>query len=256
MSGRADAERPVGGLSRPALAEVVSFARSRLAEGIGVQDLADHAGYSPFHFSRLFRSAARIPPGQYLTALRIDAAKKLLLTETIAVVDVATAVGFDSQSSFSRRFRDTVGVAPGRFRALADTLSTAPLPTFRIGDQGQPRVEVRLDLPDRWRPGPRVQIWLGWFPTPAPIGLPAAGVLAEGAGSLALPLCPGHPWLLALAVSGTADPEDYLLPRRPLVGFHPAPLCAPAQVTVRIAPAEELEVPLLCVLPSLAGAPG
>ncbi|MFQ6485264.1 helix-turn-helix transcriptional regulator [Brachybacterium epidermidis] len=107
----AAAQQPgaTGPLDGPALASVLELARSA-APTLTATDLADQAGYSPFHFSRLFTARLGIGPGQYLTALRIDAAKRLLLSDSDPVVDVATAVGFDFLSSFSRRFRETVGV--------------------------------------------------------------------------------------------------------------------------------------------------
>ena len=93
------------------------------AATLDVADLAEHAGYSPFHFTRIFGARMGIGPGQHLIALRIDAAKRMLLAGDDAVIDVAAAVGFDSLSSFSRRFRSTVGVAPGQLRRLAQTVA-------------------------------------------------------------------------------------------------------------------------------------
>ncbi|WP_262424225.1 helix-turn-helix transcriptional regulator [Brachybacterium sp. Z12] len=101
---------------------VLHFAHENAAT-LDVADLAAQAGYSPFHFTRIFSARMGIGPGQYLTALRIDAAKRMLLAGDDAVIDVASAVGFDSLSSFSRRFRSTVGVAPGQLRRLADRIS-------------------------------------------------------------------------------------------------------------------------------------
>ena len=84
------------------------------AATLDVADLAEHAGYSPFHFTRLFGARMGIGPGQYLTALRIDAAKRMLLAGDDAVIDVAAAVGFDSLSSFGRRFRSSSFARPTR----------------------------------------------------------------------------------------------------------------------------------------------
>lgn len=120
-------------LDSAALASVVAFARESAHEGITVADLAEHAGYSPFHFTRLFGNSIRMSPGQFLTALRIDAAKRLLLAGTDPVIDVATAVGFDSLSSFARRFRELVAVPPARLRRLAHEVGDAPLKPFRLG---------------------------------------------------------------------------------------------------------------------------
>jgi AraC family transcriptional regulator len=96
---------------------LLALAREQAATLV-VQDLADHAAYSPFHFTRLFTARVGMSPGQYLVAQRIDAAKRLLLEADDPVIDVATHVGFDSLSSFGRRFHATVGTSPGAFREL------------------------------------------------------------------------------------------------------------------------------------------
>ena len=87
----------------------IELIRSPALPALTATDLADHVGYSPFHFSRPFRASTGLSPGQFLTGVRMDTAKRLLLADRDAVVDIATAVGFDSLSSFTRRFRAAVG---------------------------------------------------------------------------------------------------------------------------------------------------
>ena len=149
---------PVPPPTEPALASALALARERPAE-LSVSDLADHAGYSPFHFSRLFARHAGIGPGQYLTALRIDTAKRLLLTDDDAVIEVATAVGFTSLSSFTRRFRETVGVPPAQLRRLAERISDTPPRPFSLLRPGTGTVHAEIELPPAFSPrgdaGPR-----------------------------------------------------------------------------------------------------
>lgn len=240
-------------LSGPPLASVLELARS-LAPTLSATDLADHAGYSPFHFSRLFTSRMGIGPGQYLTALRIDAAKRLLLADAGAVVDVATEVGFDSLSSFGRRFKQTVGVSPGHLRRLADQVADRPPAPFAVPG-GDPRaVQVHLDVPKPMCVGGDPSVWVGWFPQPAPIGLPAAGILVRGRRTVELPLSPGAPWLLGFAVASHADVLDHLAPEHPVVAAHPLPLTCASDVTLRFSDRGESGVPLLSALPSLCRA--
>ncbi|GAA1490456.1 helix-turn-helix transcriptional regulator [Brachybacterium sacelli] len=233
-----------------ALTSALDLARRSPAE-LSVTDLADHAGYSPFHFSRLFARQVGIGPGQYLTALRIDMAKRLLLTDADAVIDVATAVGFDSLSSFTRRFRATVGVPPGRLRHLADHLSDKPPLPFSLLSPGPGAVSARLELSEGFSPRGDPSIWVGWYPHPAPIGLPLSGVLVSGTESVRLPLCPGAPFLLGFAVPLHADPLDQLAPTAPVVAVHPVPITRSGQVTLRFAAPTTPRPPLLTALPSL-----
>ena len=235
-------------LSGTALSSVLELARAQHTDGLSVADLADHAGYSPFHFSRLFSASMHLSPGQFLTALRVDTAKRMLLANTDPVIDVAMGVGFDSLSSFSRRFRATVGVPPASLRTLADRVADAPPRPFRLVDEQAAAVRVTSVLPDD---GPSAAaLWLGWYRQPAPVGLPAAGVLAEYGEPVRLPLSPGAPWLLGFAVPDASDVASQLIPSKPLVAVHPAPLHAAGEVTLRYRAGTQ-GVPLLSALPSL-----
>ncbi|WP_306840110.1 helix-turn-helix domain-containing protein [Neorhizobium huautlense] len=52
--------------------------RARLAEDIGLDDLANEARLSPFHFARMFKQTVGLPPRAYLTQLRVERACELL----------------------------------------------------------------------------------------------------------------------------------------------------------------------------------
>ena len=235
----------------PLIADALDLARERATEGVTVADLAAHVGYSPFHFSRLFSTATGISPGHFVTALQMDAAKRLLLDGDAAVIDVATAVGFDSLSSFSRRFKSTVGVTPGGLRQLADRVADRPPRPFRISGDIDTEVTVHLDVPAGTRPPGEMALWVGWYSAPVPVGLPNAGALVTDADQVVLPLCPGAPWLLGFAVPTHAGPRDHLTPTRPLVARLREPITAPGRATLRFALAGPTSPPLLSALPSL-----
>lgn len=225
------------------------------AATLDVADLADHAGYSPFHFSRVFAARVGMGPGRYLTALRIDAAKRLLLADRDPVIDIATAVGFDSLSSFARRFRSTVGVPPARLRHLAEHIHDHPPRPFSLLTPGPPAVLVTLDVAAACSPRGDASVWVGWYPHPAPVGLPRAGMLVAGVPRVRLPLCEGAPYLLGFAVAAHADPLDHLVPSAPVVAAHPAPITGQCEVTLHFgAQPAHRRIPLLTALPSLCPA--
>lgn len=238
-------------LAEDRLASVLDLAQEQTAT-LQVADLAEQAGYSPFHFSRMFSARVGIGPGAYLIALRIDTAKRMLLEGSDPVIDVASAVGFESLSSFSRRFRSTVGVAPGQLRRLADRISDRPPRPFALLQPHSSGVRVHLELPEGLDRRGDASVWVGWYPHPAPIGLPRSGALLSGVPHVDLPLCDGAPYLLGFAVPAHADPLDQLVPGEPLVAVHPTPLTAAGEVTLRFtAQAARGRVPLLTALPSL-----
>lgn len=96
--------------------------REALAEGFAEpQSLgraAQHAGWSPFHFQRLFSRAFGESPHRFLTRRRIEEARRLLARTDLPVTDVCLAVGYESLGTFSRRFRAHVGHSPTAYRSL------------------------------------------------------------------------------------------------------------------------------------------
>ncbi len=95
-------------------------ARDWLAAGFDgpapLDDVAARAGLSPFHFHRLFTGAFGETPHEFLTRLRIDRARRLLLAENESVTDICFDVGYQSLGSFSARFRSLTGLSPSEFR--------------------------------------------------------------------------------------------------------------------------------------------
>jgi AraC-like DNA-binding protein len=91
---------------------------ARFAEprGLALEDLAREAAMSPFHFARLFRELTGTPPHRYLRNLRLEAARRLLLSGA-RVTDACYDAGFSSLSHFSRQFRRRYGLSPSRLTA-------------------------------------------------------------------------------------------------------------------------------------------
>lgn len=233
-----------------------SFLREHLAEPITFEDAADHVGYSPAHLARTFTRHVGVAPGAYLAATRFHAAKTLLLEQELDVVDACTAVGYTSLPTFTRRFSAAVGITPGRLRPLAQSLADSEQAPFAVTDSHRASVVVTWDLPAKPLRRPPL-VWLGWYPSPAPLGLPRAGRLVSGTDQVKLPLCVGAPWLLAFAVDPLADVTEHLAPSAPLVAVHPAPLRAdapsgaPAPVHLDFSVPGVERPPLLSALPVL-----
>ena len=81
-----------------------------------LDEVAAHGGLSPFHFHRRFTQAFGETPHEFLTRLRIDRAKKLLLAGNDTVTGICFDVGYESLGSFSSRFRSLTGLSPTQFR--------------------------------------------------------------------------------------------------------------------------------------------
>lgn len=95
---------------------------------ITVDSVASSAGYSRFHFVRLFRQTYGETPGHYLSRRRIERAQELLRSANLTVTEICMLVGFSSLGSFSARFSELVGMSPTRFRATAHPAGSSPIP--------------------------------------------------------------------------------------------------------------------------------
>lgn len=92
------------------------FIDKQYAQPVSLSDMADKAFLSKYHFVRLFRNTYGRTPHQYLTAVRIAQAKRLLKTNG-PVQAVCFAVGFDSVSSFTGLFKRMTGSTPSVYQA-------------------------------------------------------------------------------------------------------------------------------------------
>jgi AraC-like DNA-binding protein len=85
-------------------------------QSIGLEDAADQAGISPFHFLRLFSDTLGVTPHQYLVRSRLRHAARRLAEDDSAITDIAYDVGFGDLSNFVRTFHRAAGASPLRFR--------------------------------------------------------------------------------------------------------------------------------------------
>ena len=82
---------------------------------IDLDNIADEAYFSKFHFIRLFRSIYGKTPHQYLTSVRMEQAKQLLRSG-VASKEVAFRVGFESIPSFTGLFKRYAGRTPAEWQ--------------------------------------------------------------------------------------------------------------------------------------------
>lgn len=106
------------------------FIDNRYADGIDVDNIADEACFSKYHFIREFKKVYGKSPHRYLITVRIEKARQLLQAGQ-PVSDVCFAVGFESVSSFSGLFKRMTGVTPSGYleqqQVIKKEMSKIPL---------------------------------------------------------------------------------------------------------------------------------
>jgi len=106
-------EQPLG-QERKAVQQARRYIDECFAQGITLTQLAEHVSLSPYYLLRVFRAEVGMPPYAYLESVRIRQAQRLIEAGS-PLVEVAAAAGFSSQSHLTQRFRQIVGVTPGRY---------------------------------------------------------------------------------------------------------------------------------------------
>ena len=98
------------------LARVAAHLETAYGERLRLDDLARSAGVSRNTLLRSFGTYYGVSPMQYLLAVRIREAQRLLRDTELSVTEVASRCGFSDGNYFCRRFAQRVGVSPGRYR--------------------------------------------------------------------------------------------------------------------------------------------
>jgi AraC-like DNA-binding protein len=111
-----DATGWLAALRDPPLARALAVLHARVAENWTTEQLAEEALLSRSAFAERFAKTLGIPPMTYLTRWRMLIASQRLRESAISIGKIAAAVGYESESTFTRAFRREVGVAPGAYR--------------------------------------------------------------------------------------------------------------------------------------------
>ena len=245
---------------RPAMERVVQVMHEKMFEELTLEDMAAVACMSPFHFNRVFRALVGIPPGQFLGALRLEVAKQLLLTTDKGILDICYEVGYNSLGTFSSRFTQFVGMAPGQFRQLslafeADAEQVLSLVEPPAPPSAGPVLEGMVES-ERPLTG---CIFMGTFDSAIPLARPiTCAILAEpGPFRIAVPERE-HFYLFAAGMDAFQEPLDFLRTGKAVRGLGSAGPFVPdagGQVaersTLRLRPPHILDPPLLIALPPL-----
>lgn len=238
---------------------VITVMRDRLDQPLSLRSMARIALASRYHFNRTFRQVTGVPPSQFLYALRLDKAKRLLLQTQHKVIDICYDVGYNSVGTFTRRFTDLLGVSPTTFRGLARG------PIHRVPGYRNPAASIMKDslnsgcrVSGHVKVPPRFHglIFVGLFETPIPQGQPLACAAPSADGSYCIENAPkGEFYLFALGLRQPIDAPgcfDYESALRG--GGHALRISRDSvkgSTYVRLRPPSPFDPPILLLLPVL-----
>ncbi|HEY6293888.1 MAG TPA: GlxA family transcriptional regulator [Terriglobia bacterium] len=102
--------------SNDRLSDLAPWITTHLHQDLSVETLAAKACLSPRQFTRRFKSAFGVTPGEFVENLRLDEARRRLSSSSVTIEGVGDSVGFASADSFRRAFERHFGIAPSIYR--------------------------------------------------------------------------------------------------------------------------------------------
>ena len=192
--------------TRVAVERVIDAMRMNLSTELTVDDMARIAMFSKFHFTRVFQRLTGTSPRRFLSAVRLQEAKRLLTSTELTVADISLRVGYHSVGTFSTRFTKSVGLSPTAYRQFG---GYTPVVLTR-------RRQLRGNTISGIVHGtPRGLIFMGVFPHRIPEGAPVACRVLDKPGPYQFNGIPSGTFhVLCQAVAGNPfelEPEDVVV---------------------------------------------
>lgn len=210
-----------------AVERAIHIMHSHMHDVLTLDDLASVAYLSPFYFTRVFRRLIGVPPGEFLSALRFQTARHLLLTTPLSVTDICFEVGYTSIGSFTSRFTHLVGMPPRLLRQRAHAFEppeeqTIPFPATSSPLPLKHALLGQISAPATFQGA----IYVGLFSSPIPQGRPLRCTRLSASGWYYFQgVADGIYFLRAAAFPTAGDLRSSLLPgERLLLGNNLSPL--------------------------------
>lgn len=109
-------KEPAHGLTTKQMKRVTDFIQAHLDQDLSLEALAQQAGFSSYHFARLFRQTTGESPHQFVLRRRVERAQQLLKETTAPLAQIALESGFANQSHLTRAFKQQYSLTPRAYR--------------------------------------------------------------------------------------------------------------------------------------------
>lgn len=129
--------------------ELLLWIEVNLEKPLLLDDVAIRSGYTKWHLQRVFKQATGLTLASYIRGRRLTKAATELRLTKLPILAVALRYQFDSQQSFTRRFKATFGVTPTEYRKLDNLCGNnfQPPINFDVVDLPIPKI---MELPESY----------------------------------------------------------------------------------------------------------
>lgn len=124
------------------LNQALAYLEDHLDDDLDLAEAARRAGFSPYHFSRMFTTLAGVTLTEYVRRRRMTLAAGDLRVPGVRIIDLAVKYGYSSADAFSRAFCAVHGVMPSQSREAP--LKAFPRMSFQLTIQGAIEMKYRL----------------------------------------------------------------------------------------------------------------
>jgi AraC-like DNA-binding protein len=104
------------GVEPPAVTRAKRFVQDHVDESINLEQVVQQVGVSRFYFCKLFKKATGMTLTEYVTRVRVEKAKTLLVDPSLRISEIVFAAGFGSIPRFNSVFKQHVGMPPTEYR--------------------------------------------------------------------------------------------------------------------------------------------
>lgn len=122
----------------------IDYMEDHLTERMEMKDIAAEAGFSPFHFMRMFTMLTGLTVGEYIRNRRLTLAGQTLSFSEEKVVDVALRYGYETHEAFSKAFRRFHGVSPSQAREQGTRLKSVGKLSIQITLKGDTTMNYQI----------------------------------------------------------------------------------------------------------------
>jgi AraC family transcriptional regulator len=196
------------------VARVVAQLQAEMDRTLSVGDIADIAALSPFHVIRVFRQITGYTPAAMQTALRVQAAKRLMIADRASVTDACFEVGFNSLGSFSQRFKELAGVSPSSYRNAQQRVEPLIEQIEAIDRQPWHELPSPASVSGRLHAAglPDAFYFVGLFPPGPPRGRPIRGDARTTPGEFVIRHVPDGQYQIYSAVIARRGSRELVMP--------------------------------------------